>query len=87
MCVRHTHTHTHHMDLLPQAMRPSSHVCSKFGSSGFPHFPNQPPPAAQHVSLPVGVLMQLEQLSVDIFFAGGAAAAGGSSMELAGDFT
>ena len=35
--------------LLPQTSKPSSHVCSMFGSPGLPHLPNQDPPRLQHV--------------------------------------
>ena len=38
--------------LLSQARIPALHVCSKFGSPGFPHFSNQAPPREQQLSLP-----------------------------------
>ena len=39
------------MGLLVQASIPSSHVCSKVESPGFPHLLNQAPPGAQQLCL------------------------------------
>ena len=41
------------VEMPSHAARPSIHVCSKFDSSGSPHFLNQAPPRAQQLRLPV----------------------------------
>ena len=51
--------------LLPQALRPSSHVYCTSGASGLPQLPYQAPPAAQHVATPALVVTHLGHAAVE----------------------